>query len=407
MYCLEELQKVAVTNLMVKLKELPEADVIMDLHEDDLLMILMDVCVDSELKYLALQKWVQGDERRKEKFSELASHIDFSSMSEDFRSCVINSENRQLLQEAVSNLTQSKNRALVLFRHCKILRQDGNEWNEIEGRPIGYSESCVCVTTEGFVVVGGQSYVGNQSDDRESDYQAQNEVFEYKAATGTWKTLPPMLKGRFSHTAAYHQGALYVAGGAGMSNEPLLSVEKFDFSKGGWSNLPNLPLPLMYPVSAIVAGQWYVLGMYMKFESGEDYESRKLLRFVTHKYNDKWEERKDMSDVEDFSSANLVAVNESLYVLGHYDNPRLYVLRYNTFTNQWITIDSHSQHVHRFGLVTAAKNGRVILVLGGEDTDSIEEFDVVSGRWSMCDMQTPRLSLFSHFSAAFEMNWSL
>jgi hypothetical protein len=68
----------------------------------------------------------------------------------------------------------------------------------------------------------------------------------------------------------------------------------------------------------------------------------------------------EIPDSDYFHCEKLVAVHETLYILGTNGGIEPFMRQYNTFTDQWTSIDSLQREGHDFGGATVAKNGRVI-----------------------------------------------
>jgi hypothetical protein len=77
-------------------------------------------------------------------------------------------------------------------------------------------------------------------------------------------------------------------------------------------------------------------------------------------------------------------LKEHIYVLGG-SEPRM--MRCHTETDKW-TVLSSPQFAHTRGTATEWKGK--ILLLGGTDTDRIEEFDPATDQWSLWDTRMPR-----------------
>jgi hypothetical protein len=238
--------------------------------------------------------------------------------------------------------------------------------------PPAYTDGFICGSLNGCIVTGGQDH-----------NVAKNEVYQYEAETGLFRSLPPMSIARSSHSAVYHDGALYVAGGKN-NDGYLTSVEKFDFKQRKWTSLPNLPYALRQPYFAVVGDRLYLLGGWQD-EINSIYQIHILMNNVwTHNSNLAYQ----------CKNGACIAINDDIYVLGG-EEPRL--MKYSPTQNA-CNILTFPQFAHK-SCAAAEWNGKIIL-FGGENTDAIEEYDPVTNQWSLWDIKMPAQGVFR---SAFKM----
>ena len=88
-------------------------------------------------------------------------------------------------------------------------------------------------------------------------------LFSYSPAERRWDELAPMDVSRASPAGAVTGGRLYVAGGIpkdAETEEPVNSVEAYDFETGSWSEVPAMPTPRHHHAATTLDGRLYVAG---------------------------------------------------------------------------------------------------------------------------------------------------
>lgn len=90
-----------------------------------------------------------------------------------------------------------------------------------------------------------------------------NRAWEYSPRSHKWSELPPMRVKRGGAAGAVVGDRLYVAGGTtafGNGNEPIRSLEVYDFKEKRWHRGPGMPTPRHHFGVGVVAGKLYFAG---------------------------------------------------------------------------------------------------------------------------------------------------
>jgi hypothetical protein len=218
------------------------------------------------------------------------------------------------------------------------------------------SDSAACAVPNGFVITGGTT---NSS-------KCSNMVHFFHATSQTWKTLAPMKHARYYHAAVFFQDALYVIGGVNYQRELRPEMERYDGELNEWVKAGSLNELLPYAV--VASKRLFVL-------SG-------TLSCAVHEWcSGEWEPRAKMP--HECSKGSVTSLNGRIYVLGGIGKDNMC---YDVDADQWSLIPP-PHFPHTYGGAVKWR-GKIVLV-GGSDTDVIEEYDVVNNVWTELALHTP------------------
>ncbi|ELU18446.1 hypothetical protein CAPTEDRAFT_188904 [Capitella teleta] len=339
-----------------------------------------DLLAASEMLLLgALKKKVEDG--RTDRFDDLMQHVSLSKCSKDFVCSTVmaeklmhNTRGVQLLQQFMRSYRSAdppKQPSLAVGNYegevwlCTDLNTP--QWQPIQQSPFQIMRHSACVSPGGFVVSGGQS-----------QNIIQRECYLYEAQNSQWNTLPPMPTARRSHSSIYHNHHLYVVGGCDDRSE-LNSVDALDMKNLQWNHLPPLPREVLNAYLAIVSGNLFVLGGcnsdWNWVADVHEFESMQRT----------WCQRSPMPEICDGGAA--VSFNDLVYVVGGSErscmcfNPRDYT---------WTSLQ-RPQFNHWRG-PSLVLNGNIV-VFGGFNDDSIEEYSPLTDSWSSWTLKMPQKPL--------------
>ncbi|ELT92114.1 hypothetical protein CAPTEDRAFT_115045 [Capitella teleta] len=353
LYDLKTLLPDARNYLHEHVKEVVETEEMHLLQEGDLIEVL-EANVSQEENFLFIQKWMKSADGRTNRFDDLMQHVCLSKCSKDFVCSTVmeeklmhNTRGMKLIQEFMESYGSAdppKQPSLAV----------GNRSGEI----------CACASPGGFVVSGGLSQNG-----------IQRECYSYEAQNGHWNTLPPMPTARFSHSSIYHNHHLYVVGG--YDGSPLNSVDALDMRNLQWNHLPPLPREVYFAHLAIVSDNLFVLGGRCDEWVADVHEFDSTQQT--------WRQRSPMPEICVGGAA--VSFDDHVYVVGGNDRS---CMRFNPRSNTWTSLQ-RPQFKHSCG-PSLVLNGNIV-VFGGFNDDSIEEYSPLTDSWSSWTLKMPQKPL--------------
>ncbi|ELU09991.1 hypothetical protein CAPTEDRAFT_103627 [Capitella teleta] len=374
LYDLKALLKDAHTFLLGNIKEMIDSEELHLLQEGDLVDILIaSYCQEDSFRLV--QKWVRSSEARTDRFACLLEHVELSECSKEFicntvmeEEFMMNKQGMKLIQKIMQSSTladSSKKQALVVGnRDGKMtwVCADGQLWERVCKPPSQNQYSSACASPGGFIVSGGSH-----------SFEAQADCYSYDVLTNEWTALPPMPTARILHSSVHHNHHLYIVGGSDNEDVYLDSVETLDMRSGQWSRLPPMPRPLREPQVVFVSNHLFVLGGFLN--SGE-------LSVGVHEYDaahGTWGARCSLP--EECEGADAVCFGGDFFVVGGDDRC---CMRFNTSSDSWTKLQG-PPYDHYWGPSFVWRNK--IILCGGEDRDSIEEYspgtDSCSAIWTL------------------------
>ena len=223
----------------------------------------------------------------------------------------------------------------------------------------------VCKVPEGFILTGGEDDCILCS--------------MFILSTKSWKQLDPL---KLAHGSIFAHGRIFVFGGT-ISESESASVHSLALDGGKWTEEPDLPTAVWFPEVASVQNNIFLL----------DIQTNQLLKMDVK--NKTWSHQTKFPGDECWG-ARMVSTQDKVIVsagicsvCAHYD-PK---------TDTWCSLNSPTLE-HNFGaLVTLKQN---VYLIGGEEEDRIEEYDIDSKTWAVYAGKVPK-KLWNLHGLVFEI----
>ncbi|ELT93360.1 hypothetical protein CAPTEDRAFT_137514, partial [Capitella teleta] len=339
-------------------------DDIEDMHlleENDLVTILKasDVLDDS---FCLVQKWILAVERSNA----------FDSLLQLLKKKMLHNKHGM---ELIQHLTQLY---LVNDRPEKpslmVGTFEGEMWQSIHSetwqpiqKPRNLNEVySACAHPDGRLIISGGVFMNT----------IQSDCHYYDAHTAQWNHLPPMPTVRAQHSSIYHDHHVYVIGGND-GRSFLHSVDALDMRSLEWSSLPHMPQPLQCSYVVSVSDTLFVLGGMR--DGWVDWS------VDVHQYDSTgktWHQRSPMP--EQCAGGAAVALGDQVYVVGGWNKS---CMKFNPQIDSWVSLQ-RPQFSHWYG-PALVWNG-CVLVCGGSEEDSIEEYSPLTDKWRTWTMTLPQ-----------------
>ena len=217
----------------------------------------------------------------------------------------------------------------------------------------------VCKFPGGFVLTGGSKCV---------------RCSMFVLATKSWEQLDSLKISRYGHGSIFAHGRIFVFGGC--ISRPK-SVHSLALDGGKWTEEPDLPIAVYYPEVASVENSIFLL----------DVETNQILKIDA---NQKTWSHKEKMPGEKCKGARMVSAQDKLFVSGGMNKV---CAQYDPKTDTWCSLNAPTLK-HNFGaLVTLEQK---VYLIGGQNEDCIEEYDIDSKTWAVCDGQVPQKLCFLH-----------
>ena len=212
----------------------------------------------------------------------------------------------------------------------------------------------VCQVPNGFVLTGGEEC---------------NLCSMFTMSTKSWKQLDHLKFPLYAHGSVFYNGRIFLLGGR-ISRNKSSSVHSLAVEGGQWSKEADLPFEVSYPEVASVKDNIFLL----------DIHSNKLLCQNTNAKS--WGYRAKLPGPV-CSGARMVAVQDQLIAAG--GNKKICAL-YDPSTDVWSTLQMPILK-HSYGALVGV-NQKVYLI-GGSKEASVEEYNLDTKMWSLCDTKVP------------------
>lgn len=364
-----------------------------------------------EMVYNALMKWVCAkSEEREGSFTSIVQCVRFPYSSWDFLHRVGQCEQLmdnvicQKLLNAAMYFQQAPEQRQVLVKprdchlehltgklvvlaglciddatdmHCRILADSSfSIWEEFSDLPRNLRGISVCLTQRGIVVTGGRK-----------GCKAMKDCFllDIKSGKKSWMTLPPMAQARCNHKSLYYNNAVYVIGG--WNKRCIDTVEKINLQGGAWSKVAPLKTAVQQPMVTVCC------------YNPKDPKER-LLAFGGHNGSSwlcctqeylgeelGWTLLKEMP--EPCMAGDAVSIGGQVLIVGGWNKC---CVKYDLTTNNWTQLTRPSEkHWHAPALTW----NRRILVGGGYQSTTVEQYDPEADSWTKRDLTMPK-ELWKH-----------
>ena len=220
-------------------------------------------------------------------------------------------------------------------------------------------KSSFCKTFEGFILTGGE----------DSDIAVM-----FTTKTKSWKRLKNLRQKRYGHGSVFVKGVLIICGGD-VGRSITASVELFDMELGTWQDGPALPKAIFRPEVCSITD-----GVFLLEENGDFYfmDARRT----------KWKKRRPCPVRS--HGARMIPLNDQLCVVGGYDKTHVW---YTPSTDTWTEA---TQPLHEHGFAAVLHIGNDIMILGGDQQDAVEKYNLESKSWSICAFKVPKRLINIH-----------
>ncbi|WP_438029549.1 kelch repeat-containing protein [Sorangium sp. So ce233] len=252
-----------------------------------------------------------------------------------------------------------------------------NTWRSIQPMIDDRSSSTATVLPDGRVLVAG----GDRHDviDGVGHWSTIDSAEVFDPVSGMWSPIPPMRAARYGHTASLlADGRVLVAGGGG-ARPTLDSAEVFDPASGVWRSVaPMVNARILHTASPLPHGRVLVAGGARdgSLASVEVFDPASSV----------WSPADDMGNARHELSMTPLPDGRVL-AAGSYAHAMVSGSAevFAPASGMWSPVDSMNTARHRH-TATALGDGRVLVVGGadystGQEIESVEVFDPVSGAW--------------------------
>ena len=227
--------------------------------------------------------------------------------------------------------------------------------------PFSFPWHSVCEIPGGFVVCGGT----------DNDLCAM-----FMMSSKSWKQLEAMPAPLNGHASIFLAGKIYLLGGC--NSWPRSSVLSLELERGGWSQEPDMPISVTDPEVACVDSSIFVF---------DGWDTQQLLELNT--LNRTWSTKaKPLKN--SYYGARMILVNGQLFIVG--GKKRIFV-QYYLSADTWTTGNAPTLKHHLGALV---HHDQKVYLIGGTYEDRVEEYDLDTRSWSICDMKLPKKLLNLH-----------
>lgn len=245
-------------------------------------------------------------------------------------------------------------------QRCWILDHMGSpfaSWRLLTEMPHDLTEFDTCATHMGILVTGGHR-----------GQKVENTCWLFNPSEKEWKRLSPMSQARYLHRSVCHGNTVYVMGG--WCDGRLTSVEKYDAQSLKWITVAPMKKALTAPSVTECGKKIFVLG-----GDGDDGPSSDIQEYFP--LVDKWHLRD--SQLRHITAA--ASVGDCIYAFDGWESQ---FLRYDPSTASCSSLTQpHKVHCNAPALSWAGK----IIVGGGFACSTMEQYDPVTNRWTIWDVQ--------------------
>ena len=221
----------------------------------------------------------------------------------------------------------------------------------------------VCQIPGGFVVTGGYN---------------NNLCAMLISSTNSWKWLEPLSAPRDMHGSIFMKGRIFLLGGY-VSGPESSSVTSLELDGGQWNQEPDIPITLRWPEVACVDSSIFLFdGCY----------SMQLLQLdvVAKTWSTKAKPPQYGYGYKEYGyeGARMISVNGQLLISGGYIHA---FALYSPSTDTWTTGNAPTL-LHNDGALV--HHDQKVYLIGGDNEDRVEEYDLSTKAWSICDVKLPK-----------------
>ena len=261
----------------------------------------------------------------------------------------------------------SKDRRIIIISgHDKNCTPHSDYWHldksmtfvELCKLAISFPWHSVCQIPGGFVVTGGD---GNKL------------CAMFILSTKSWKQLEPLPVPRSQHGSIFMNGRIFLFGGW-ISGSSSSSVIALDLDGGKWNQEPDMPIEVRYTEVASVDSSIYIFDTY-------DSNELQQLDMMTKSWSTKAQPTE-----QNYNGTRMISVNGQLLICGGYCEV---LVQYNPSTDTWTTLNTQL-HALQYYFGSLVHHDQKLYLIGGEDQDHVEEYDLGTKVWSVCDVKLPK-----------------
>ena len=187
-----------------------------------------------------------------------------------------------------------------------------------------------------------------------------------------------MKSARCNHGSIFINGRIFVFGGGRTSTSKSSSVHALALDRNEWTVEVKLPIKVSDPEVASIENSIFLLNTHGKELFNLDLQTRT------------WSRRQDLYIAFHYGAKMIAVQNMLLTARLRYNE----AAQYDPSTDVW-TILSSPTLSHAYGAMVGI--GKNVYFIGGTDEDGIEEYNLDTGIWSVCDARMP--STFEHLYA--------
>ena len=221
----------------------------------------------------------------------------------------------------------------------------------------------VCKVPDGFVLTGGED---------------STLCSMYVLSKKSWKQLIAMKSARCNHGSIFMNGRIFVFGGGRTRTSKSSSVHALALDGNKWTEEVKLPIKVSNPEVASIENSIFLLNTYGTELLNLDLQSRT------------WSRRQDLPTSFNCGARMIAVQNMLLTARLRYNS----AAQYDPSTDVWTTLSSPTLS-HAYGAMLGI--GKNVYFIGGREEDRIEEYNLDTGIWSVCDARMP--STFEHLHA--------
>ena len=213
----------------------------------------------------------------------------------------------------------------------------------------------VCQIPGGFVVTGGER---------------NKRCAMFILSSKSWKQLEPLPAPRDCHGSICMKRRIFLFGGDALESRS--SVISLDLEGGKWNQEPDMPISVVFPEVAYMECSIFL------FDSRDSNELLQLDMMTKS-----WSE-KGKPPQQKYSGTCMISVRGQLLICGGFVKS---IALYNPSTDTWTTGSAPTLQHHMGALV---HHDHKVYLIGGEDEDRVEEYDLDTKAWSMCGAKLPK-----------------
>ena len=231
------------------------------------------------------------------------------------------------------------------------------KFEELCKLPFSFPWHSACQIPGGFVATGG---VGN------------NLCAMFILSSKSWKQLEPLPAPRYSHGSVFISRKIYLFGGY-VSGALQSSVISLDLNGGIWDQEPAMPIRVKHPEVARVDSSLFLF---------DQYDNKQLLQLDM--MGKTWSTKASPPQQNYYAGARMISVNGQLVVCG--GNNQVFD-QYSPSTDTWTTRKAPTLK-HDLGALV--HHEEKLYLIGGCEEDRVEENDLDTNAWSVCDGKIAR-----------------